>query len=194
MFGRDISRESIVNVAIRIIVAVTSRARGWIYIRLGIVNGTSGCTLTIGSGSEIKNGKNIHINGKVKIGKNARLECHKLAENGNPGRIIFNDEVSLGNNVHIGSVSIVSLESGVLLGSNILIIDHNHGNPKGDLIQPSVKPKYRPLTSKGNICVEKNSWLCDGVVVLAGVRIGEGSIIGANAVVRNNVSAGSIVV
>lgn len=52
----------------------------------------------------------------------------------------------------------------------------------------------RKLGVKGDIIIEDNVWLCEGVVVLSGVRIGKNSIIGANAVVTKDIPANCIAV
>lgn len=52
----------------------------------------------------------------------------------------------------------------------------------------------RRLGCKGPIIIEDNVWLCEGVVVLSGVRIGKSSIIGANSVVTHDIPPYSIAV
>lgn len=51
---------------------------------------------------------------------------------------------------------------------------------------------YAPCVS-GPITIEDDAWLGSGVVVLPGVRIGEGAIVGANAVVTHDVEPYTIV-
>lgn len=50
----------------------------------------------------------------------------------------------------------------------------------------------RFLGVKGDIIIEDNVWLCEGVIVLSNVRIGKNSIIGANSVVTKNIPENSI--
>ena len=45
----------------------------------------------------------------------------------------------------------------------------------------------------GPITIEDDAWLRSGVVVLPGVRIGEGAVVGANAVVTHDVEPYTIV-
>ncbi len=52
----------------------------------------------------------------------------------------------------------------------------------------------QPLTSKGDIIIEDDVWLGMGVKVMDGVRIGQGSVVGANAVVTKDIPAYSIAV
>ncbi|HEY4282260.1 MAG TPA: acyltransferase [Chthoniobacterales bacterium] len=55
------------------------------------------------------------------------------------------------------------------------------------------KPIYeQPLESRGPIVLEDDVWLGYNVVVLSGVRIGQGAVIGAGSVVTRDVPAGGI--
>jgi acetyltransferase-like isoleucine patch superfamily enzyme len=51
---------------------------------------------------------------------------------------------------------------------------------------PDQVPRSRPITSKP-VIVDDNVWIGESVVVLAGVKIGRCSIIGANVVVTKDV-------
>ena len=55
-----------------------------------------------------------------------------------------------------------------------------------------MNPGERPVFSKGSVIIEDRVWLGDGVCVLPNVRIGEGAIVGANAVVLADVPAGTV--
>ena len=48
-------------------------------------------------------------------------------------------------------------------------------------------PALRPLFSKGEIVIGKNVWICDKATITAGVTIGNGCIIAANAVVTKSI-------
>ena len=45
---------------------------------------------------------------------------------------------------------------------------------------PLEAPADRPLTCDAEVVVEDNVWIGDGVAILPGSQIGQGSIIGAN--------------
>ena len=52
---------------------------------------------------------------------------------------------------------------------------------------PAIPPAQRPLVSVAPVSIGHNVWLGDGVAVLAGAAIGDGCVIGANAVVTGMV-------
>jgi len=134
----------------------------------------------------------ISIGDNVKIGNGVRLEAisYHNSVRFNP-KIIISNNVSFGNNCHIGCVNQIEILENVLIGSNVLIIDHNHGNNhKDELIKA---PNDRILYSKGPIKICENVWIGDNVIILPGVTIGANSIIGANSVVTHDVPNNSIV-
>lgn len=108
--------------------------------------------------------------------------------------IIIGDNVSIQKDCHIGAIDKIIIGNNVLLASKVYISDHSHGEITKEAL--SMAPAQRKLHSKGPVIIEDNVWLGEGVVVLAGVTIGENSIVGANAVVtksipKNCVAAGN---
>jgi acetyltransferase-like isoleucine patch superfamily enzyme/glycosyltransferase involved in cell wall biosynthesis len=109
----------------------------------------------------------------------------------------FHPLVSIGNNVcinwnlHLGAINRIEIHDNVLIGSNVLITDHSHGQLNSE--ENEQPPCLRPLTSKGPVVIEENVWIGEGVCILPGVRIGRGAVIGANAVVTSDVAPGSVV-
>lgn len=73
----------------------------------------------------------------------------------------------------------------------MLISDNSHGDPK-DMALRNIAPNARPIYSKGAIVIGDNVWIGEKAAILAGVTIGEGAIIGANAVVTKNIPPYSI--
>jgi acetyltransferase-like isoleucine patch superfamily enzyme len=51
----------------------------------------------------------------------------------------------------------------------------------------------QPLQSKGPIVIEDDAWIGVGATILSGVRIGQGAVVAAGAVVTRDVPAGAIV-
>jgi lipopolysaccharide O-acetyltransferase len=101
--------------------------------------------------------------------------------------IVIGKNVTISRWSHITSVHRVSIGDGVLVGSKVIIADHNHGEYSGPYTNPLISPNQRPLGVTEDVVIEANVWLGDGVVVCPGSRIGQGSIIGANAVVTGTI-------
>ena len=130
--------------------------------------------------SKIINIKNIHFGDNFISGKGLWLEVI------DPGSIIFHANVGISDYVHIASANKIEINSGVLIGSKVLITDHSHGNPI-EYGKINIIPNEMPIYSPGPIIIGKNTWIGDGVIVLGGVKIGRGCIIGANSVINRDI-------
>lgn len=94
---------------------------------------------------------------------------------------------------HIGVVDRVEIGDDVLVGTGVLIVDHNHGVYVGDADPMATAPLLRPLVVGRPVKIGSKVWIGDGAKILAGADIGDGCVIGANAVVTGRLAPGSIV-
>jgi lipopolysaccharide O-acetyltransferase len=109
-------------------------------------------------------------------------------------RIVIGKHVRISHFVHIAATNFVDIGDHVLIGSKVIITDHNHGQYSREHTSPDIPPTQRPLDQGRRVTIGRNVWLADGVVVTPGSSIGEGSVIGANSVVLGNIPAYSIAV
>lgn len=134
---------------------------------------------------EIFGFKDIEIGDNVSFPKYTRIHVFDWFHNQ-----VFTPQLIIGNNVifneniHIACVNKIVIESGVLIGSNVLITDHSHGNADSESCQ--ILPKDRDLVSKGQIHIGENTWIGDSCSILPGVTIGKNCIIGCNSVVTKS--------
>ena len=127
------------------------------------------------------NGTNcILLSGKLTIGHRNRIEAIELyyGQKFKP-KIRIGDGVILGDNCHIGSTKKITIGDNTLVGSNVLIIDHSHGDIN---MLPSIIQKNRDLKDKGEVKIGSNCRVGDDVKILPGVQIGNNCIIGAGSV------------
>ena len=143
----------------------------------------------------------IYVRGKsaIKLGNglttgvNVRLDAFQSIT-GRPVLFIGRN-VQINDSVHIGAIERVVIGDDVLIASRVFISDHNHGDYQVQdfLSTPDIPPVKRPLSSRP-VCIGNNVWLGEQACILPGVSIGDGSIIGANSVVTQNVPPNSIAV
>ncbi len=135
----------------------------------------------------------IRFQGRFTACPGARIECirHYEGEVFLP-HMVFGDNVVLNYYCHIGCINEIIVGNNVLLGSRVLITDHQHGLFVED--QKDVPWSERPLSSKGPVHIEDNVWLGENVCVMPGVTIGKGSVIGANSVVTHDIPPYSMAV
>lgn len=133
---------------------------------------------------DIRNKRQININEGFTTGRYCRLEAYSR-----DGAYVLKigKNVQINDFVHITAVESVVIEDNVLIASKVYISDSSHGSYKGDKndSNPTIIPKDRLLVSNP-IIIKKNVWLGEFVSVLAGVTIGEGTIVGANSVVTKS--------
>lgn len=145
-------------------------------------------------GSFVIGGKYIAIGRDTIINKCVSITAQYVDGVTSNGKYI----ISIGDNCGIGpysqitGINRISLGNGVRTGSSIFITDNSHGEFKYEqLIQ---RPNLRPLASKGEVIIGDNVWIGAKATILPGVHIGDGAIIGANAVVTHDVPQYSIAV
>ena len=154
--------------------------------------GNIGSHVYFGKNAKITNGENIKIGNDCYFNDNIMLSTWP-EYNGKS----YKPQIIIGNNCnfgfcnHITSCNKIKIGDNLLTGMYVIITDNNHGDINfSDLLLP---PSKRFLTSKGYVEIGNNVWIGDIVSILAGVKIGNGAIIAANAVVTKDVPAYSIV-
>jgi lipopolysaccharide O-acetyltransferase len=98
-------------------------------------------------------------------------------------RIVIGKHVRVSHSVHIAATNLVEIGDHVLMGSKVMITDHNHGQYSREHSSPDTAPALRLLDHDRRVFIGRNVWLGDGVVVTPGATIGDGCVIGANSVV-----------
>jgi len=110
--------------------------------------------------------------------------------------IKIGDEVSMSDFIHISAIKHISIGSGTLIGSKVYIGDHSHGHYHNIQIWEQEKdqiPLRRPLADEDDIVVGTNCWIGDSAIILAGARIGNNCVIGANSVLKGSFPDNSVI-
>lgn len=135
------------------------------------------------------NAQNIVIGRNSSIMKNCVLET--CTDTGDTPEMTIGNNVSLGEYSHITCAHKVVIGDGVVTGRFVLITDNDHGQSTPDDLE--IYPLSRHISSKGAVIIGKNVWIGGKASILSGVTIGDGAVIGANAVVTKDVPAYSVV-
>lgn len=133
--------------------------------------------------------KNIHIGNYTYISSHSILSTWTI---GNKPFLKIGNNCNIGEYNHYSAANRIIIGNGVLTGRWVTITDNNHGSFTKEQLQ--VSPIIRPIVPKGEIIIDDNVWIGDKATILAGVHIGEGSIIGANSVVTKDIPPFSIAV
>jgi acetyltransferase-like isoleucine patch superfamily enzyme len=95
------------------------------------------------------------------------------------GRIIIERECQIGRFAFMSCTNLIHIERNVVLSERVFIGDNNHS-----FTHPDVPIVQQPNKSGKPVVVGTGSWIGVGAAVLAGVRLGRNTVVGANSVVR----------
>lgn len=130
---------------------------------------------------------NINWGYGLTTGFGCRFEAYNYGVSNNDKILIFGNNIEIGDNVHIAAGECISIGNNVLMASKIFITDMLHGSYSGEYVDSPVStPNSRKISIK-HVIIEDNVWIGESVSIMPGVRIGCGSVIGANSVVTKNI-------
>ncbi|MGL5355930.1 MAG: DapH/DapD/GlmU-related protein [Cetobacterium sp.] len=126
----------------------------------------------IGKPVFLYNTKKIFIGKKVRIYPGARLETH------NGGVIKIEQNVAIGQNIHITSASNLIIGKNTTISGNVFItnIDHDYTELDKHIMDQKFIVK--------ETVIGENCFIGYGVAIQAGTKLGKQCIVGANSVVR----------
>jgi len=116
----------------------------------------------------------------AKVGKEVSVSRHS--------KLTYPCNIEIGDDTVIGSCTLqawasINIGNHVIINEDAKILTGNH-----DLHSPKFEAKLLPIK------IEDYAWLAAGAIVLGGVTIGKGGVVGAGAVVRENVPPLAIVI
>lgn len=117
----------------------------------------------------------------VHLGVDTALRCHE-------GTLSLGDKSVLARDVSINCYLDVEIGDCALIADNVYISDFDHKFADLDV------PIKDQGIAKSRVRIERDVWLGTKVTVSRGVQIGEGTVIGANAVVTRDLPAHSVAV
>jgi acetyltransferase-like isoleucine patch superfamily enzyme len=145
--------------------------------------------LNIGRGCSIRGMRRISMGRSVSIYGGLWLEAvQNYRGQSFAPKISIGDRVSFSKDVHVTCIERIDIGNGVLFGSRVYVSDHNHGRYAGERqSHPDEPPAERELAPGGAVLIEDNVWIGDNVVIVGPARIGAGTIVAANSVVKGDI-------
>jgi acetyltransferase-like isoleucine patch superfamily enzyme len=107
------------------------------------------------------------------------------------GNIVIGSDVRASGPLVITAIRRVTLGAGVLLGPNVMITDHYHGDPKDENIF-NLSPSSRSLHTRGPIDIEDDVQIGANTAILSPAHIGRAAILGANSVANGVIESRKI--
>lgn len=143
--------------------------------------------------------------GGISIQKVIKKICRSVSKSSfipNPARIYFLRKagVNIGEKViinegftlacDIGYESNLTIEDRTAFGPNVTVVVTSHPNNSRLRVLKDIYPSFEIF---GTVCIHHDAWVGAGAIILPGVTVGEHSIVGAGAVVTEDVPPFSIV-
>ena len=165
----------------RICAAISRRAR-FIYLRARFRRAAFGARNDIRAGLKLRLSpdSNFQTGEACVLDYDATIECFGQLKIG--ARVIFGHHCTIGCKEHI------EIGDDCLLAEMVSIRDHDHNFARTDI------PIRAQGATSAPVKIGRDVWLGAKVTVLKGVTIGDGAIVGANAVVTRDIPAGAIAV
>ena len=101
------------------------------------------------------------------------------------GKLILHDGVFINNSCSFNCMERIEIGAGTMMGEGVRFYDHDH------VYTAEKIEKWQWTTAP--IRVGRDCWIGSNVTILKGVTIGDNTIIGAGCLVRNDISANSVV-
>ena len=160
-----------------------------------------------GAGNRVSFAAYIKAPEKIRLGTGCKIHADASVDASRSAGVSFGDKVTLnrfayvqggnggvrlGDRVEINNFSIINGTGGVdigddtLVGPGVRIISYQHRHARGATIR-SQAVDARPIR------IGRDCWLGANAVILAGVTIGDGAVVAAGAVVREDVPVHAIV-
>jgi carbonic anhydrase/acetyltransferase-like protein (isoleucine patch superfamily) len=136
-------------------------------------------------------GRNVGlvVYGELIVGHGVVLSDGCAIEVGPYGRLVLGDRTFVGRHSVIVAQERIEIGADVLIAEHCTIRDHNHqldANERRDEIDAQAEGRHsRSGVEKAPVSIGASVWLGAGARVLKGSRIGDRTVVGANAVVRD---------
>ncbi len=169
-------------------------ARGFLFIGKGVrlrqpAYLTAGKNLIIEDGAEINclSKRGIVFGNRVSVGSFALIRPTNI-NGGDVGEgLTVGDNSNIGPFSYIGCSGIIRIGNNVMISPRVSIYSENHNFQRTDV------PMKEQGVTKDFVIIEDDCWIAANSVILAGVTVGQGSIVAAGSIVTKDVPAYSIV-
>lgn len=117
-----------------------------------------------------------HCGKKVNIEKGATFSA----------RVSLGDYSGIGVNARINGTCTIG--DYVMMGTDVIVLTRNHNFSRTD-----IPMMHQGFEEERPVVIENDVWIGDRVIILPGVKVGEGSVLAAGAVVTHDVPAYTVV-
>jgi len=165
-------------IPVRIVNMMQRLLRGLRYLRFRALGGRSTGRVSLEGGISLDPDCALTLERGVWLSRNGSVQGR--------GRMHIGADTYIGSQFSFHCAGEITIGRDCLFGNFVSLVDNNHGIASGTPM------RLQPL-EPSRISIGDDCWLGEKATVLAGVRIGDGAIVAAGAVVRSDVPARAIV-
>lgn len=140
------------------------------------LQGAHATTMKVGPGLAVGRNVELEIYGELVIGDNVILSSGCFLSVGPRGRLEIGDRVFVGRNTVIVATASIKIGAGTDIAEHCTIRDADHA------LEMSARGQGGAVSTP--VVVGAGCWIGAGARILRGTELGEGVVVGANAVVR----------
>lgn len=143
----------------------------------------------------------------VFIGKDCMIGCNFIFESSDGGKISIGERTWINSATNLISRKAITIGNDVTIAWSCWVYDHDSHSLDWEERRTDILMQLEDYRNTGNvvlnkrwdvvpakeIIIEDKVWIGFDVVILKGVRIGEGAIVGARSVVRRDVAPWTVV-
>jgi acetyltransferase-like isoleucine patch superfamily enzyme len=155
-------------------VSISAYLKGCENIALG-----HGCKIHADASVDASRSPGVRFGDKVTLNRYAYVQ-------GGEGGVRLGDRVEINNFSIVNGTGGVDIGSDTLIGPGVRIISYQHRHAKGSTI------RSQPVEAKP-IRIGRDVWLGANSIILAGITIGDGAVVAAGALVREDVPDNAVV-
>jgi acetyltransferase-like isoleucine patch superfamily enzyme len=147
----------------------------------------SGTGIRIHRSVDVRSPERLELGDDVFVDANVVLHCGGMDWSPSDGGIRIGSGGYVGPNSVLFGAAGIEIGDAVLISPGVVITSHQHTYADSD-----ADISHQPLDF-GRVVIERNVWIGANATVLPGVRLGEGSIVGAGSVVTKDVPPRTVV-
>ncbi len=130
---------------------------------------------------DVRSPDRLLLGSEVFVDRGVVLHCGGMEWSSPGGGIAIGARTYIGPNCVLFGAGGIEIGDGVLISPGVVITSHQHTFEAVD-----AEMRAQPIEF-GRVVIERNVWIGANATILPGMRLGEGSIVGAGAVVTRDV-------
>ena len=143
-------------------------------------------TRSISLGDEVNISRGVSLSGRIKIGDRTCIQDFCIFQT-------WGGEIEVGKDCTFNPFCVIYGHGGLKIGNGVRVATRVVIAPMNHIYKDRLTPIWKQGIEAKGIVIDDDIWIGAGAIILDGVHIGRGAVVGAGAVVTENVEPYKIV-